>query len=319
MRTGRADRVRSRAGYSQAMTLPPTGSQYEIISGGHRAVVTEVGATLRRYTLNGREVVHGFAADETVKGGRGQNMIPWPNRLRDGKYTFDGVDQQLWLTEPARHNASHGLVRYAPWRVLDHQPDRVTLGFVLYPQPGWPGTLRAELTYRVGEDGLTVRVQVENVGSVAVPFGYGAHPYLSVGEEAVDEVRLTVPAGTFLRVDDRLLPTSVADVTGTALDYRAGAELGDASLDTAFTDLARGSDGRWRVRLGRAERSAELWADESFHWTQVFTGGPHRTWGTAVEPMTCGPDAFNAGPTHADLITLAPGATFAGSWGVVGG
>lgn len=300
------------------MTLSPTGQQFEIVSGGHRAVVTEVGATVRHYSVDGRDVLHGFAADETVKGGRGQTLVPWPNRLRDGRYTFDGVDQQLWLTEPARHNASHGLVRYVPWRLLDQQADEVTLGIVVYPQPGWPGTLAVELTYRVGGDGLTVKVQAENVGAIAVPFGYGAHPYLTVGEQTVDDVRLSVPANIYLEVDERLLPAAVHDVTGTALDYREGSEVGSASLDQAFTDLVRDSEGRWRVRLTRGDRSAELWADEEFAWTQVFTGGPYRTWGMAVEPMTCGPDAFNPGPTHADLLRLEPGEAFTGRWGIIG-
>lgn len=300
------------------MTVSPTGAQYEIVSGEHRATVTEVGATLRRYQVAGRDVVAGFGADETVKGGRGQTLVPWPNRIRDGRYTFDGVDQQLWLTEPARHNASHGLVRYTPWRLLESESDAVTLGISIYPQPGWPGTLAVQLTYRVGPEGLTVSVQADNIGSVRVPFGYGAHPYLSVGEPTVDEVTVIIPATTYLEVDDRLLPAAVSEVAGTAFDYRAGVELGSTSLDTAFTDLARDPDGRWRVRVSWGERATELWADASFAWTQVFSGGPHRTWGVAVEPMTCGPNAFNPGPTHADLIRLEPGETFVGRWGVVG-
>jgi aldose 1-epimerase len=91
------------------------------------------------------------------------------------------------------------------------------------------------------------------------------------------------------------------------------------ALDTAFTDLVRDADRRWRVRVEREERYAELWADESMRWTQVFTGGPYRDWSIAVEPMTCGPNAFNEGPTHADLVRLAPGDDFAAGWGVVGG
>lgn len=300
------------------MTVSPTGAQYEIVAGEHRATVTEVGATLRTYQVAGRDVVAGFGPDEPVRGGRGQTLVPWPNRIRDGRYTFDGTDQQLWLTEPARHNASHGLVRYVPWRLLESTPSAVTLGITIYPQPGWPGTLAVQLTYRVGPEGLTVRLQADNIGAVSVPFGYGAHPYLSVGEPTVDEVQVTVPATRYLEVDERLLPAAVVGVAGTAFDYRAGVELGSTSLDTAFTDLARDADGRWRVRLTRGDRSAELWADASFTWTQVFSGGPYRTWGMAVEPMTCGPDAFNPGPTHGDLIRLDPGDTFVGEWGVVG-
>ena len=101
------------------MSIAPTGEQYEIVSGGHRAVVTEVGATLRSYAVDGVDVVRGFAEDETVKGGRGQNLLPWPNRIRDGKYTFAGQSHQLALSEPARHNASHGLARYVPWVLTD--------------------------------------------------------------------------------------------------------------------------------------------------------------------------------------------------------
>ena len=296
----------------------PTGEQYEITSGNNRAVITEVGATLRHFSVDGRDVVHGFEVADTVKGGRGQNLIPWPNRIRDGRYTFNGVTQQLALTEPARHNASHGLARYVPWVLVEHQADTVVNRVRIHPQPGWPGTLEATITHSVGDDGLTVTVEATNVGNDELPFGYGAHPYLTVGESSVDEVALTVPADSYLEVDDRLLPAQVAPVDGTAYDLRRGSVLGATNLDTAMTDLARDPDGHWRIRLTRGDRYAELWGDETFAWTQVFTGGPNRDGGVAVEPMTCGPDAFNEGPTHEDMRVLAVGQAFIGQWGISG-
>ena len=72
------------------------------------------------------------------------------------------------------------------------------------------------------------------------------------------------------------------------------------------------------MTLTRGDRTAELWADETMDWMQVFTGGPYRDWSIAVEPMTCGPDAFNPGPTHDDMIVLGPGDTYTGRWGVSG-
>lgn len=296
----------------------PTGEQFEIASGAHRAVVTEVGATLRSYTVQGRDVVHGFAVDEIPKGGRGQQLIPWPNRIRDGKYSFDGVDQQLALTEPARHNASHGLARHIPWVATEQADDRVTLRARVFPQPGWPGTLEANLTFGVAEDGLTVTVDAQNLGTTAFPFGYAAHPYLSVGEERVDDISVRVPASSYLEVDDRLLPARVSTVDGTEWDLREPTPIGSRLLDTAMTALERGTDGRWRVELSHGERTAELWADEAFGWVQVFTGGPYRTWSLAVEPMTCGPNAFNAGPTHTDLLVLQPDQHFTAQWGIRG-
>jgi aldose 1-epimerase len=303
----------------QFVSAPPTGEQYEISSGNHRAVITEVGATLRSFSVDGRDVVNGFGVQDKVSGGRGQNLIPWPNRIRDGRYTFDGTTQQLPLTEPARRNASHGLARYVPWVLVDHKADSVTNRIRIHPQPGWPGTLESTITHQLSQDGLTVTVEATNAGTTDLPFGYGAHPYLTVGESTVDEVALTVPATSYLEVDDdRLLPLKLSPVEGTAYDLREGRVLGSMSLDTAMTDLARDSDGRWRVRLVLGDRFAELWGDETMRWTQVFTGGPKRDLSVAVEPMTCGPDAFNAGPTHDDMRVLAPGETFVGQWGISG-
>ncbi|HJV12534.1 MAG TPA: aldose 1-epimerase family protein [Propionibacteriaceae bacterium] len=300
------------------MSVAPTGEQYEIVSGSHRAVVTEVGATLRSFSVDGRDVVRGFGEQEMSSAGRGQNLIPWPNRIRDGRYGFNGVTNQLALSEPARHNASHGLARYVPWVLVEKKTDAVTNRVRIYPQSGWTGTLEAIITHQVGDAGLTVSVEATNIGAGELPFGYGAHPYLTVGESTVDEVTVTVPAALYLEVDDRLLPTKISPVDGTPYDLRQGRILGPTSLDTAMTDLGRDPEERWHVRLELGDRYAELWGDQTMRWAQVFTGGPHRDWSVAVEPMTCGPDAFNAGPTHDDMRVLAPGETFTGQWGIVG-
>jgi aldose 1-epimerase len=294
----------------------PTGEQYEISAGGCTAIVTELGATLRGLAMGGHDVVHGFAVDASPTGGRGQQLVPWPNRIRDGRYVFGGLTQQLALTEPARHNASHGLSRHVPWLIFDEQPDQVTLRLRIYPQPGWPGILESRITYTVAADGLTVDVTATNLGPGPIPYGYGAHPYLTVGEDVVDDLTLTIPAERYLAVDDRLLPTELLSVAGTEFDWRAGHRIADASVDTAFTDLTCDANGRWEVSVALADRCTYLWGDAGTHWVQVFTGGPYRDWSVAVEPMTCGPDAFNEGPTHRDLIVLEPGATTSCSWGI---
>jgi aldose 1-epimerase len=296
----------------------PTGEQYEIVFGEQRAVVTEVGATLRAYTVEGRHVVRGFEADEVVHKGRGQQLLPWPNRIRDGRYVFDGEEQQLSLSEPDRHNAIHGLVRHVPWTLVEHTGTTLTQSVRVYPRSGWPGTLEATITHQLSERGLQVSVRATNIGSVDVPFGYAAHPYFTVGETAVDDVQLTVPARTYLEVDDRLLPKELVPVEGTEKDLRGGAALGTTNLDHAFTDLDRDEDGRWRVKLVLGDRSAELWGDATMTWIQVFTGEDRRDLSLAVEPMTCGPDAFNEGPTHDGMIVLAPGKSYSGRWGVSG-
>ena len=116
--------------------LSPSGDQFEISGGGYRAVVTEGGAALRHLEYAGRPLVDGFEADRTSPGGRGQLLMPWPNRIRDGAYTFGGHDLQLPLTEPARHNASHGLVRWVAWTLEEHTDNSVSLVYRLMAQTG---------------------------------------------------------------------------------------------------------------------------------------------------------------------------------------
>lgn len=300
-----------------ATALFPSGEQYQISGGGHVATVTEVGATLRTLHRDGVELIKGFGAEEPVTKARGQQLLPWPNRIRDGRWTWQGQDLQLPLSEVPRATAIHGLVRWLPWELVDHQSDHVTQRVLLRPQEGWPATMEAILTHRVDQDGLTVDLVVANPGPRDLPFGYGAHPYLTAGESDVNDVELTIPAARHLVVDaERLLPIAIEEVSA-GQDLRGGRMVSTVQLDTAFTGLET-EQGRWTARLRHGDRLTEMWADEVFGWIQVFTGAGLVDSGIAVEPMTCGPDAFNPGPTHDGLIVLKPGQRFSGSWGIRG-
>jgi aldose 1-epimerase len=299
----------------------PTGEQYRISSGDSEAVVTEVGAGLRSFTAGGHDIVHGYAAEDECHSGRGQHLMPWPNRIRDGQYTFGGVDQKLALSEPERHNAIHGLARFTPFRLVEHTANRVEQTMRLFPQTGWSGVLDLSVVHTLGDNGLTVAVTATNVGATAAPFGYAAHPYFTVGESRVDEVSLSIPAAQRLEVDERLLPVALVPVAGTDYDCRDGSVVGARQFDTAFTDLSRDDDDRWRVRVRNGDRETIVWGDGSCGWIQVFTGDSlsaplRRTSGIAIEPMTCGPDAFNDGITHAGMLTIEPDESIRLLWGI---
>ena len=302
----------------------PSGEQWTIRRGDHEAVVVGVGGGLRTYTFRGRDVLAGYPSEAKCSAGRGQLLMPWPNRIRDGRYSMSGQSHQLALSEPERSNAIHGLVRWATWSPLTRTPqdkDMIALGCRLPPQQGWDWSLDLFVTYALTDEGLVVTPRAVNVGTGGAPFGFGAHPYLSVGEDRVDEVELGIPAGSLLAVDDRLLPKGVAAVDGTDRDFRKPRPLGETALDTAFTNVAADTDGRWRVTLAhvRTGRAVTVWADATaYPWLQVFTGdslpaGARRTSGIAVEPMTCAPDAFNSGD---GLLVLEPGQQFTASWGI---
>ena len=197
-------------------------------------VVCEVGATLRSYTVGTTPVLDGFGPGEWSHGGRGQVLAPWPNRLADGRYEFNGVAAQAGLDEPERHNAIHGLVRWLPWTLQTRHQNQLSLRLQLHPSPGYPFSLLLELEYHVGREGLTVTTATRSTEEGAVPFGLGFHPYLTAGPETVDGAILQLPGRDTLDLDERGLPTgSLTPVAGTERDFTTARFVGPTVLDTA--------------------------------------------------------------------------------------
>jgi aldose 1-epimerase len=299
--------------------VAPSGDQHELSHDDQRVVVVEVGGGLRAYETAPGELLDGYELGEMCDGGRGQPLIPWPNRVRDGRYEFAGSGRQLALTEPESHNAIHGLVRWSNWTLAEHAPERVVVQHLLHPQPGWPTALHIQIEYSLGDDGLAVRTSATNVGNQPCPYGAGQHPYLTLGTESIDSLVLRAPGQTFLQSDDRGIPTGRQDVRGTRYDYTEPRELGGAVLDTGYTDLVRDPDRYSRVRIETDDggRAATLWMDEAYGYLMLFTGdtlpAPKRRRGLAVEPMTCAPNALQSGD---GLVVLEPGATHSASWGI---
>jgi aldose 1-epimerase len=296
-----------------------SGTQWSIESGEHRATVVEVGGGLRSYAAGEREILDGFGADELSPASAGQILAPWPNRIRDGHYTFEGTAYQLPLTEPARHNAIHGLTNWSRWALAEQTGDSVTLEFDLPAQVGYPWSLTLKTRWSVSAGGLRCDQEVTNTGDANAPWGYSVHPYLQLSGVAVDDILLRVPGRTRVLADSRLLPIGAVKVAGSEYDFSEPRRIGAAILDTTFGDIVYEADGGSSVTIAAPDGSADVtvWGDGKFKWWQVFTGdtlhGKRFRRSVAIEPMTCPPDAFRSGR---DLIVLQPGQSWSASWGI---
>ena len=296
-----------------------SGTQWSIEADGHSAVVVEVGGVLRSYSVGGAPVLDGFSADEISPASAGQILAPWPNRIRDGQYTFEEQDYQLTLTEPDKHNAIHGLTNWSRWTLVEQSAAAVTLEFELPAQIGYPWSLTLRTTWSVSAAGLRCDQQVVNNSEANAPWGYSVHPYLQLPGVAVDDIVLHVPARSRIAADSRLLPIGSVPVAGTEFDFSEPRRIGDLVLDTTFGDIEHGPDGRTEVTIADpgSARKVTVWADDKFRYWQVFTGDTltderfRRS--VAIEPMTCPPDAFR---TKRDLVVLAPGQSWSASWGI---
>lgn len=302
--------------------VPVSGTQFELSFGDYRASIASVGASLRALTFAGRDLVRGFGADELRPAYRGVLLAPWPNRVIDARYEWEGQTHQLAVSEPARGHALHGLVVWHDFAAIAVSETAVTLTTTIVPQAGYPHRVRVAVTYRLDADGLHTEVDAENLGPGIAPFGWGSHSYLVAPGDRVDQWHLDLPAATVQEVTpDRLIPTGLAPVAETGFDFRDPRQITTTEIDHAFTDLAfttvAGDTAEYtRVRLvDAAGVGAEMTWDARCPWVQIHTADlPDAELSRrclAVEPMTCPPGAFNDGT---DVLALRPGQHSTGWW-----
>jgi aldose 1-epimerase len=306
------------AATSGGLALMRAGELFEIKSGDRQAIVTEQGATLHRVIWAGRDILN-FSSEDgySAAGSHGQMLAPWPGRIRNGTYEFEGDRFQVPVNDYKFGSAIHGWMRWLSWQISEQMRDRVTLQCRALALPAYPFPLELHQSYGWRDDGLEVLTTVKNLGARTAPFGLGFHPYFMAGPSPIDDYVLNVPAGSYFAANEDLSPVLPAlPVEGTAFDFRQPRAVGATPLDVTLGDLGRDDDGRAVVKLGAHDGSISITCsyDEPINYVQLYTGdtlASQRREGVAIEPYTCIPDAFNNG---LGLIRLAPGASLNVRW-----
>ncbi|MDQ0726969.1 aldose 1-epimerase family protein [Microbacterium sp. W4I20] len=290
----------------------PTGTQVHLQSGAVTAQIAQVGASLRSLRIGGVDLVTAYPLDIPTPSCSGVVLTPWPNRVRDGVWDDDGTPRQLAITEPKFHNASHGLLRFVAYDI-DQTDAAATLSATVVPQTGYPYLIETSVTYLLTDDGIEVVHVLTNRSSEPAPVALGTHPFVMIGDVDTHDLVLRVPAATAFETDDRMLPTGTRPADAALRD---GIRIGDTSLDTGFTDLARDADGLVRTTLTAPDgRRLTVWQGEGFDYVQVFTTDkyPGQELAVAIEPMTAPADALNSG---LGIRRLAPGESWSLRWGI---
>lgn len=290
-------------------------SGYEILlsSGEYEARIVTVGAGLASLKYAGRDLVVAHDADEIPEGYLGKTLMPWPNRIAGGAYTWEGVTYTVDVNEAATGSALHGLMTWVDWTIIHADSDSATLGAFIAPRYGYPWPIEAWVTYALSAcRGLTVTLVAKNVGSTPAPYGVSSHPYLSLDGKKNDGYEVTIPASEIIQVDQNMAPVETVPVDDLERDFRTPRLLGSQSVDHAFTGLP---EGEWTVQLRDPETGLTVQLKADTPWVQAFTADSMGRTGIAVEPMTCPPNAFNSGK---DLIVLAPGQSHTMTFTIIG-
>jgi len=294
-----------------------------------RAVVSPWGASLRRYFLldeqqHETDIMWGYSGHQAKRGGQGDVLIPFPGRIGNGRYSFDGQDFQLECNDKEGPNAIHGFVRNLPWHVEMSHSNRATCTVHLdassYAGRGYPFSLHIGVTYELDDTGLSCAFTVKNVGERPAPVGVGFHPYFTVGTPVIDEAEVQIPGNGYVEFNEQLVPTgAILNVADTPWDYRRFRMIGGQRFNHCYIRLERDAYGTATASLRHLAqgRAIDISMDRAFSAVVVYTGdaiadAPRAA--IAIEPMTCASDAFN----HPEwgLKRLAPKETFAGSYRV---
>lgn len=269
------------------------------------AVISTDGAALIGLSVNNFDLIEPNTREGLYAG---KILAPWPNRIKDGKYSFNKKDYQLPINEVSKNNALHGLVANCLWEITFQNQSKVILQYLLNQLEIYPGKLQLQVTYEIIEQGLEITVLSENIGELSAPYGVSIHTYLVAGAVVKNnELTLQIPADQFLDVDaDRLLPIKLQSVVDTNFNFINPKKISDLSIDHAFKysiDYPRS------VLLLNAEgQGAEAVFDDQSKWIQIHIADrdlqSDSRMAVAIEPMTCPPDAFNSG---IDLIVLEAG------------
>ncbi|MEM1322401.1 MAG: hypothetical protein AAGG75_19215 [Bacteroidota bacterium] len=290
---------------------------YNTAKGHAMAIVPAYGANLLSTHLHGYSLLDGYTTPEELTANSwSKNVVlfPFPNRLKDGRYQFNGQEYHFPINNASTANAIHGFGRTLPMEV-----DTIATGekeaaiSCSYRDKGeranYPFAHTFRIVFRLSDaEGLRVTMSFENNGTVDLPVGLGWHPYFKF-DRPVEELTLQLPPCRMVEIDDRMIPTGERSTYDAFASPR---KIEEVNLDNCFAlEAAEGSVAEAIVSL--PEGRLRYWQEAGpgrFDYLQVFT--PPARHAIALEPMTCNVDAFN---NSEGLYTLAPGERLSGDFG----
>ena len=295
-----------------------------IEGGAARLVVALRGVTVLSWTVDGVDLIDGYASAEEFTdqaGMRSAMMIPYSNRIPGGRYSFDGSEYDVWEGKPehAGETVMHGVLRLTDFAITGTVvgASSVIVHFAsraLRPGAfgGYPFSVDVTIDLTVTAAGLEFVVAGTNVGSTAAPFASGWHPYFTIGAVPIEELIVSIPADTRIFPDPDLIPLPGAaafEPVAGQYDLRSPVILGERVLDVAFTDLITSPDGLAHSTITdpTSGRTIDVWQERGL--MHVFTSDtvtrPRASF--AMEPVEVMTNSLNR-PDQAAAIRLEPGA-----------
>jgi aldose 1-epimerase len=181
-------------------------------------------------------------------------LVPYVNRIRDGRFDFRGREVRLAPNMPGDPSPLHGQGWLGAWQVEETSGSTAALSFH-HSAGEWPWDYEARQEFSLDDGGLTLRITCTNTSAEPMPCGLGQHPYFPCGPEARLDTRVT-DAWT---IDDNVLPVEKVPAEGR-YDLRDRLACGQG-LDNGWGGWggsARMTDPEWPYDLEMSSPDAKF-------------------------------------------------------------
>ena len=286
-------------------------------TGTRFSFVPEIGGILLDVTFGDFCVTEHYETPEALTEmawAKGILLYPYPNRMRDGRYVWEGKTYQFPLNNAVTGNSIHGVGKRAPMQLKSYMvTETFASATLVFTHDGaydyYPFAYDMEVTYMISSTGhFDVEMQFRNKSEATIPVGLGWHPYFKISENIAD-TSIQTPVLTKVEVDERLLPNGIKMPFE---DFVTLQKINETDVDNCFL-IQKSDEKEAIITLQSDSGTLKYWqqiGEQKFNFVQIFTL-PSRTC-IALEPMTCNVDAFN---NHEGLVSLAPNETLGGEFG----
>lgn len=230
------------------------------------------------------------------------HLIPYSNRIRDGRFTFENQHYQL---ENADKHSIHGALRNLPWRIVEQDAQRVVAEYdtTIDGDVNWPWPIKATITYALTANELVSQISLRNLGETNMPAGMGWHPYFCrIINGASPTLQMPVKS-MYVDTNGDCLPVGEPVALSQELNFTEAKPLNPAQrIDHCFGGLNGTSTITW------PDAGITLHMHASDNCTHAVLYNPDEPF-FALEPVTNANDAFNLETQgiKAGVTSLAPG------------
>ena len=272
-----------------------------LTSGDWQAGLLPSGGMLTGLTFRGTPVLRSMASGSTDPlDSACFPEIPYANRIRGGRFTWQEADVQLPHNVPPESSSLHGLGWQSEWAIESHREFKCALEHYhvgIGPAPfgpeitTWPWAYQAEQRVRLGPKGCAISLGITNRSNVPMPTGLGLHPTF----RRRPETRVQFGSGGMILTDNALIPVGTIASSDHFADWARGTTLPDYTIDHCFMKwdgLARIEDDLGSITI--TARGAPF----------LHVYAPADGSALCLEPVSHMPDALNQDP--AGMIALPP-------------